>query len=54
MGYKSIYKVYTKEGKFLGRYSGWTSQDAVKSAMEKYPDEEIGIAKLVSDLSNRL
>jgi hypothetical protein len=37
MGYQAIFCVRDGNGKSLGRFAGWTSEEAIKRAQAKYP-----------------
>lgn len=52
MGYKSLFIVYDKEGAYLGKYPGWTADEAIKKAQEVYVNREMGKTKFCGTMEN--
>jgi hypothetical protein len=53
MGYKGLFIVYDKDGEYLGKYPGWTPDEAIKKAKEVYVNREIGKTKYCGSMEDR-
>jgi hypothetical protein len=45
MGYQGLYSVTDDKGKKLGRFAGWTPDEAIKRAAKQFPDSTGLVAK---------
>jgi hypothetical protein len=53
MGYKGVYKVYTSSGKCLGKFAGWTGEEAAAQALKHNPGTTITKVVPAGDLSTQ-
>lgn len=49
MGYQGLYSVTDDKGKKLGRFAGWTADEAIKRAAKQFPDCTGLVAKHVGE-----